>query len=295
VRCNSIRNLSVKLIPLIFFISLGELTGKTSLFQESAQGQLIINEIMQNPDSVSDANGEWFEIYNPNLFTVNLIGWTIKDLDNDEHTIDSSLMVPADGFVVLGRNKDFSTNGGVVVNDEYSGITLGNTSDELIIYSPDSTFSDTVIWDDGETFPDPTGASMALIDATFDNNMGLNWIESIVEFGDGDRGTPGFANDFLTVQNEIVNSPFNISIFPNPFNQEITIQFSNTKQEWIKISLFDILGNEIFKQGKKLFDAGNHELNWKSIEMDKIHSSGIYFIHFGSTEWIETKKLLFLK
>ncbi|MDX1500714.1 MAG: lamin tail domain-containing protein, partial [Thermoanaerobaculia bacterium] len=44
-------------------------------------------------------------------------------------------------------------------------------------------------------FPDPNGASMALIDPSLDNNAGGNWCTSSTPFGDGDRGTPGAAND----------------------------------------------------------------------------------------------------
>ncbi len=44
-------------------------------------------------------------------------------------------------------------------------------------------------------FPDPTGASMSLLDPTLDNNVGANWCTSTTPFGDGDKGTPGFLNN----------------------------------------------------------------------------------------------------
>ena len=36
-----------------------------------------INEIIQNPSAVSDANGEWFEVYNPTGSGIDIEGWTI--------------------------------------------------------------------------------------------------------------------------------------------------------------------------------------------------------------------------
>ena len=46
-----------------------------------AQPQLVINEFMQNPSAVSDANGDWFELYNPTTNSVEINGWTVRDDD----------------------------------------------------------------------------------------------------------------------------------------------------------------------------------------------------------------------
>src|SRR5690606_4945346 len=47
----------------------------------------------------------------------------------------------------------------------------------------------------GPGFPDPDGASMALIAPELDNNIAENWCESTTPFGAGDLGTPGNANN----------------------------------------------------------------------------------------------------
>jgi hypothetical protein len=161
---------------------------------EAMDSTLTITEIMQNPSSVSDANGEWFEIYNLTRFLFNLNGWTISDLDNDSHTISSDVFIPPLGYAVLGRNADYNTNGGVNVDYEYSGIDIAGGSDELILMLPTGTVIDSVSWDNGATFPDPTGASMYLIDPDLDNSIGSNWAESTTPYGDGDLGTPGFSS-----------------------------------------------------------------------------------------------------
>ena len=67
-------------------------------------GSITINEIMQNPGSVSDSNGEWFELYNPGIDTINIAGWTIKDSGGDLIEIDSTCCVttiPPSSFYVL--------------------------------------------------------------------------------------------------------------------------------------------------------------------------------------------------
>ena len=57
----------------------------------SDQG-IVISEIMANPGSVSDSYGEWFEIVNTTDSTIDLQGWSIKDLDGDEHELYSCLL-----------------------------------------------------------------------------------------------------------------------------------------------------------------------------------------------------------
>ena len=157
---------------------------------------IVINEIMQNPSAVSDGSGEWFEIVNTTADPIDIDGWTIADNDFDSHVIANggALVVPGGGFLVLGNNADFATNGGVTVGYEYSGVFLSNSSDELVLFDGGSEV-DRVEWDNGATFPDPSGISMSLKNPVLDNNVGANWCEASTPFGSGDLGTPGAAND----------------------------------------------------------------------------------------------------
>jgi hypothetical protein len=159
---------------------------------------VVINEIMQNPSAVADSAGEWFELFNPTGSAIDIDGWTIKDNDIDSHVINNggSLIVPAGGYLILGRNGDSSANGGVLVDYVYgSSFALANGADELILVEDMfSLIIDSVEWDGGPNFPDPNGASMALIDPSLDNSVGSNWATSITTFGDGNLGTPGTAN-----------------------------------------------------------------------------------------------------
>ena len=58
---------------------------------------------------------------------IDIEGWTIKDNDSDSHLIANGgpLVIPAGGFVVLARNGNPGTNGGVTADYIYVGITLG--------------------------------------------------------------------------------------------------------------------------------------------------------------------------
>lgn len=150
---------------------------------------LVITEILQNPKRSSDASGEWFELYNPGTAPVDAGGWTVKDDDRDRFTIDTALVVPAGGYVVLGNGA--VANGGVTPDTVYGSLMmLQNDSDELVVADARGILVDRVAWDNGRTFPDPDGASMSLLDPAADNAKASSWCTATSSWALGDRGTP---------------------------------------------------------------------------------------------------------
>ncbi len=127
-------------------------------------GTIIINEIMKDPSAVTDADGEWIELYNPTGSVVDINGWTIRDDDLDVHEIHNGgpLTIPARGYLILGRESNPVSNGGVNVDYEYANFILANAADEVVLLNVTGLEMDRVDYDDGLTFPDPIGASMAL-------------------------------------------------------------------------------------------------------------------------------------
>jgi len=94
---------------------------------------LVVNEFMPDPKEVKDDKGEWFEIYNPTDDLFDLEDWVTKDDDKDAHTIIGSLPIAAGGYLVLCRNGDQTTNGGVECDYNYSGFILANNKDEIVL------------------------------------------------------------------------------------------------------------------------------------------------------------------
>jgi len=186
---------------------------------------IIINEIMQNPSAVGDSEGEWFEIYNNSDEEIDLIGFTIKDNDTDSHLITEETPIAPYSFAVLGRNAD-TTNGGVLLNYEYSGINLANGADEILLIDSYGITVDSVAYDGGSTFPDPNGATMALLELNLDNTVGGNWVEyDSLTYGDGDYGTPGESNFAVNIEWIFTLSEPIITVFgdDNEWNPEDTI------------------------------------------------------------------------
>lgn len=146
-------------------------------------GELIISEVMANPSTVSDTQGEWFEIYNRTDSAIDLNGLNFYDSGSNSHTISETLFIEASSYLVLGRNNDTAVNGGLTVNYVYSNFTLGNSSDDIFI--------------------DFMGVQLAALSYTNDGVFGVagisaEWLGSgyglspgSFSYGAGDIGTPG--------------------------------------------------------------------------------------------------------
>ena len=184
---------------------------------------LTINEIMNNPSAVSDSDGEWFEIFNNGDVSYDLNGWTIKDGGSDSHVVSSALIINPGEHKVLSNNSNQNTNGGLVVDYQYDGITLANSDDELVLIDPNGTVFDSVAYDGGPEFPDLTGTSMGVIDAESDNNVGSNWQASTTAYGDGDLGTPGLPNFSSDIDVELTTIDFDTVLVGESFEQVLNI------------------------------------------------------------------------
>ncbi len=245
-------------------------------------GDIIITEIMQNPSAVTDANGEWFEVYNTTGSPINMQGWIIKDeASAGEEFVISALTVPANGYAVFGVNADMGTNGGVSVDYEYSDVSLGNGADGLIIEC-NSTVIDQVIWDGGTDFPDPNGASMELSLTTYDaddNDLGANWGEGTSTYGAGDTGTPGSDNDFTLSIGQFDTTSF--SVYPNPTSTGF-INITSSSSESISVSVYDVLGKQVINEAA----VNNNRLNVSTL------NTGVYIMKISQNNASVTKKLV---
>ena len=177
-----------------------------------APGDVVITEIMNNVDGADDGK-EWFEVLNTTFADIDLDGWTITDLDAtqpDYHAIVGPLVVPANGYIVLGNSTDTSTNGGVTVDYAYgTDIELGNADDEILLTAPGGTVVDEVLYDDANGWPDASAYSKSLeptMATNTDNDVVANWCDASANFGYGTEpnfGTPGAANPACTVASPI--------------------------------------------------------------------------------------------
>jgi len=247
-------------------------------------GDIIITEIMQNPSKVTDANGEYFEVYNTSAGTIDMNGWVIKDDGSNSHTINNGgpLNIAAGAYLVFGKNSTIGENGGVTLNYASSSISLTNADDEIILETGGGVEIDRVNYDGGTNFPDPTGKSMELSTMAYTssaNLIGSNWAEATSTYGDGDLGTPGAVNNNSAPLRIAKNKNERFKIFPNPTSGDF-INITTTNNTPKHVQVFDMLGKKIVDQ--KI----DSKLNISTLQ------SGIYVVKVTENNLSVTKRLV---
>ncbi|MEO7083152.1 MAG: lamin tail domain-containing protein [Gemmatimonadaceae bacterium] len=158
-----------------------------------ATSPLVINEIMANPAAVSDAKGEWFELYNPGASAVDIQHYHIASQYDAGFTITKSLIVPAGGYVVLAKVASPTANGGATVDYAYgSAINLLNGSDWLAIRDAKNATVDSVAWRSTTSGKSWSLKNPSVAHAAVGNPV---WQLATSKFGAGDFGTPRARND----------------------------------------------------------------------------------------------------
>ncbi|MEL6823079.1 MAG: endonuclease, partial [Calditrichota bacterium] len=79
---NTLSNTTYSTIPT-------QINTTTSSGGAASTGDVIISEIMKNPQVVSDSDGEWFELFNATASPIDINGWTIADDGIDSHVISN--------------------------------------------------------------------------------------------------------------------------------------------------------------------------------------------------------------
>jgi len=102
-------------------------------------------------------------------------------------------------------------------------------------------------------------------------------------------------NDTSVPVNEIsVNKPITTTLYanyPNPFNPETTIKFYIPKSEHVELTVYNISGQKISTLVNENMQAGFHEISFNAAP----YPSGIYFYYLKTSNFIDKKKMMFLK
>lgn len=159
-----------------------------------ASAALLITEVMANPAVVSDHAGEWFEVYNPGAQSIDLDGTVLSDDGSNFHMVSGNgLQVDPGEYFVFGNNGESGDNGGYSANYVYSGFTLANTSDEIVLSHNQQELA-RLNYGNGSVFGQP-GISAELLSVTSSPFTAADYglTPSALTYGAGDRGSPGEA------------------------------------------------------------------------------------------------------
>ena len=110
-----------------------------------AQGAISITEAMFQPNAAIATTGEWFEVANATSMPLDLNGWTL-DFGGTTHTLTTSVILPANGLLVLGQSAAGPLNDDVATGYQYgTGFSMaepvGSVQLKLLNYSASSSWN----------------------------------------------------------------------------------------------------------------------------------------------------------
>ncbi len=189
----------------------GDGCSATCVNESFKPGDVVVTEVMAWPKFVTEADGEWIEVYNPGDAAIDINGWYLKDTGSNKHKIDAktTVLVPPKGYIVLAGSADPGSNGGLVVSYAWHKLgqkamfELGNNFADDVILEWNGLIIDKVSYvkkTNDVGYPLVEGKSMSL-DKTklnhVDNNDWKNWCEGKVNYGPAivvNLGSPGAEN-----------------------------------------------------------------------------------------------------
>jgi uncharacterized protein (TIGR02145 family) len=90
---------------------------------------------------------------------------------------------------------------------------------------------------------------------------------------------------------DVNESAVNLSIYPNPFIDNTTIEYSLSTPQFVEIAIYDQLGRRIETLVKTRKDAGDHQIVWET----KGLTTGIYHLKLIGEEGIITRQMVVTK
>lgn len=172
--------------------------------EDLGYGDVLITEIMADPNAVSDADGEWLELYNNTDQAIDIAGWVLKDGDR-QHIIHTSLIIAAKSYAVLSR-ADNSVNGLPAHHQSlyrYESLILTNSGGSLTLENAVGLVVSTLAYDTTEV---AAGKSLGLDGALLRKGNAALLVESARQSRfwcfsesllspEGDKATPAAVND----------------------------------------------------------------------------------------------------
>jgi hypothetical protein len=79
--------------------------------------------------------------------------------------------------------------------------------------------------------------------------------------------------------------------YPNPFNPSTNIEFALPKSGQVSLIIFDVLGREVGTLLDKRMEMGRYSINFNAARL----ASGVYFYKLQTSDYTETKKMMFIK
>ena len=123
----------------------------------------------------------------------------------------------------------------------------------------------------------------------FDEYTMLNYLDIEADSSSTSIETEDLHNE--TIKNNILHNNY-----PNPFGPTTTIRFELIQPSHINLAIYDITGKLIKTLLNDKKECGSYSLTWDGKDEDnKSMPCGIYLYRLEGEDFIETRKIIFLK
>lgn len=168
-----------------------------------------------------------------------------------------------------------------------------------IVMSGDENVDTAYLWIN----PDPSikpGPASANVRADITLNDGFNAIRChmgqttglVSKFDEIRLGTAwSDVTPVVTGLSEVEKSGVPACIYPNPFSDVTTINFTLPSAETVTLEIFDMAGNKIETLVNRLQSEGEHNITWNAVDQP----AGIYFYKLSAGALFRTGKLMLQK
>lgn len=240
---------------------------------------VVINEFLaRNNSSNSDDNGEyddWIEIYNPTLKAVNLSGMYLSD---DPGNLTrwrfpaNDVLLDSKAYLLVWCDNDLGQSGW------HTNFKLDGDGEYIFLSASDGvTITDSLSFDAQQT------------------DISYGRTPDGADIWDFMQPSPNAANPTTNIDEEIAPGTFKLNLYPNPFNNELTISYHLNKRSEVSFQIFDVTGQLIWIRKENRF-SGFHKIHWQAgnFEGHEI-SSGIYFLRMQAGQQHFFRKIILLK
>jgi hypothetical protein len=271
------------------WLNYSNVNGQFALPDIPSKGDVVINEILQNP---LNGGQDWIELYNYSDKIFNLKDWQFANFDND--TIDNYKTIQVNYFlfpkdyVVIGKDSSFvKANYPAAVSGKflYAELPSYNNDSGSVYLIYNSEIIDKVSYQDEWHFDlldNTDGVSLERIDPRGESSSSFNWHSAAEDIG---FATPGAVNSqFLSAVSNGTVTLTNDVFSPDNDGFEDVLQISYEMNEsglLGKATIFDDRGRPIRKLFSNELLGSKGTFTWDGVADNQVKASiGIYVVLF---------------
>lgn len=263
--------------------------GQFALADFPSKGDVVINEILQNP---LNGGQDWIELYNNSSKIFNLKDWQFANFDND--TIDNFKPIQTDYFlfphdyIVLGKDSNFvKANYPASVEGKflYTELPSYNNDSGSVYLIYNSEIIDKVSYLDAWHFDlldNIDGVSLERIDPNGESSSSFNWHSAAEDIGFASPGRvnsqflSAISNGTITLTNDVF-SPDN-----DGFEDVLQISYEMNEPGLLgKATIFDDRGRPIRKIFSNELLGSQGTFIWDGLTDKQVKASiGVYVVLF---------------